>query len=82
MARITEVVARPIRTVGQGTIGWVITEVVDAFVWDMDDRQYGIAVIALGGLVSFAQNAWENRIGRGFLREIPPTHPLDGLYSK
>lgn len=75
MARqtVSEVVARPIRGGIQGGAGWVATEGIDAFLWDMNDRQYGIAVVILGIVISFIQNLAENHWGKAFLRDLPDT---------
>lgn len=70
--KVSDAVARPTRGVLQGGAGWVVTEGIDAFLWDMNDRQYGIAVIILGALVSFIQNTVENRAGVAILRDLPP----------
>lgn len=71
-ATVSEAVARPLRTAGQGGLGWIVTELVDAFVYDMTDRQYGVLVLALGVLFSFLQTVAENHTGTAVLRTIPP----------
>lgn len=69
---ITEAAARPLRTAGQGGLGWIVTELIDAFAWDLTDRQYGVLVLAFGVLFSFVQTTVENRTGKALLRTIPP----------
>lgn len=71
---VSEVLARPLRTAPQGGAAWAVTEGVDAFIWNMDDRQYGILVVLLTMLFSFVQAAIENGIGKAFLRTLPD-HP-------
>lgn len=72
--RVNEVVARPVRTVVQGTPAWIITEVIDSFVYDMNDQQFGVLVLFLAMVFSAAQTAYENYKGKGFLRSVPPTN--------
>lgn len=76
MARTTvsETVARPLRTAPQGGLAWAITEGIDAFIVDMNDRQYGILVVLLTIVVSFIQAVVENGIGKALLRTLPD-HP-------
>ena len=69
---INEVVARPARTAAQAAPAWVITEFIDAFIWNMDDRQYGAAVALLTMILSYGLAAYENYSGKGFLRRVPP----------
>lgn len=71
--KVSETTARTIRTAPQGGLAWALTEGVDAFIYNFDDRQYGIAVVLLTMLVVFIQNAIENGIGKAFLRDMPPT---------
>lgn len=70
--RISEAVARPLRTAPQGGAAWAFTEGIDAFIYDMNDRQYGISIVLLTMLFSFIQTAIENGIGKAFLRSVPP----------
>lgn len=70
---ISEAVARPVRTAGQGGLGWIVTELIDAFAYDLSDRQYGVLVLAFGVLFSFVQTLVENHTGKALLRTIPPT---------
>lgn len=73
MSSVSEVLARPVRTAVQGTPAWIITEMVDAFLVDLTDRQYGILVLFLTMVFSFVQTAIENKTGKGLLRKVPPT---------
>ena len=70
---VSEVVARPVRTVVQGGPVWVVMEVIEAYnVYDFTDRQWGVTLLAGTALVSAVQNWIENRQGKGLLREVPP----------
>lgn len=72
--QVSEAIARPVRTLVQAAPAGVITEFIDAFLWDMSDRQYAALVVLLTLVISFGQNAWENSRGKGlFLRNVPPT---------
>jgi hypothetical protein len=77
--RVGEPTARAIRTGVQATPAWILVEFIDAWFYDMTDRQFSVAVLAL--LVAFAhlQALVENRTGKGFLRKVPPrTVPVRG----
>lgn len=63
---------RPIRTATQGAPAWILTEAIDSMLWDMDDRQYGVMVLLLTMVISYAQTAIENWHGSGFLRDDLP----------
>lgn len=69
---VSEVVARPIRTAAQATPSWILTEFVDAWIFDMSERQFAATVLLLTMLFSYGQAAVENAAGRGFLRKVPP----------
>lgn len=73
MSSVSTGVARPLRTVAQGGAGWVIVECLEAFsVYDFTERQYGLAVFVLGGVVSALQNLAENKGWiKAFLRTVP-----------
>lgn len=71
MSNLTDAVGRPVRTATQGGTAWLLVEFIDAFLWNMDERQYGIAVALLTVVISYAQNLIENRAGVAFLRELP-----------
>lgn len=71
--RVSEAIARPVRTAAQATPAWVLTELVDAWFYDMDERQFGAAVLALTLLFGWVQALLENKRGSGFfLRDVPP----------
>lgn len=73
MSQVSESVARPVRGLGQGGVGWVVVEAIEAFnIYDFTEQQYGIAVVIVSAVVSFIQNALENRLGKGLLRSVPP----------
>ena len=75
MATVSESVARPVRGLGQGITGGVIVDALDEFTkWEPTTRQYGLAVILVGAIVSFVQNLGENRgWWKAVLRTVPPT---------
>lgn len=77
---VSDAVARPLRTAGQLVPAVVITDVIDTFIYDFDDRGYGVFLAALTLLIGWAQTGIENWRGKGFLREVPsPQVPvLDG----
>ena len=77
---VSESVARPARTAIQAVPAGAITEFVDAFIYDMSDRQYGAAVVLLTLLFGWAQAAFENHRGEAlWLRRVPPTDtPVEG----
>lgn len=75
---VPSAVARATRTGAQGSLAWAVTEGVDAFIYDMDDRQYGIAVVLLSFLFSFIQNTVENGIGKGIFRLPTAETPIVG----
>jgi hypothetical protein len=71
--KVSEAFARPARTAIQATPAWIITEFVDAWFYDMNDRQFGVLVLLLTTLFAWGQAAIENAKGAGFLRSVPPT---------
>jgi hypothetical protein len=72
-ATVSEAVARPVRGLGQGGVGWVVVEAIEAFnIYDFTEKQYGLAVVIISALVSFLQNLLENKLGKGLLRKVPP----------
>lgn len=79
--QVSEAIARPVRTLVQAAPAGAITEFVDAFVYDMSDRQYASLLVVLTLAISFGQNAWENARGKGlFMREVPPREvPVEGV---
>lgn len=64
-------VANPVRTGLQGGAAWVVAEGIDAFFYDMNDRQYGVALVGLAMLFSFIQNVTENHFGVALFRKVP-----------
>ena len=74
---VSQALARPLRTGPQGGLAWAVTEGFDAFIVDMNDRQYGILVVLLTMLFSFLQASLENGLGKAFLRRLDaPRAPL------
>jgi hypothetical protein len=70
---VSEAVARPARTAIQVVPSAAITEFVDAFLYDMTDRQYAALVVVLTLAFGWAQAAIENARGKGlWLRDVPP----------
>ena len=76
---VSQAVARPVRTGVQGGVGWVVAEFIDAFLWNMDERQYGILIVLVTMVAGWIQVLAENHFGKAFLREIPepPAPPAD-----
>lgn len=81
MVRMSEVGARGIRTGGQGGAGYLVIEAVEAFnVYDFSERQSTVTLLILTAVFAVIQSFVENKIGKGFLRQIPPTTvPVPGL---
>ena len=59
---------RSVRTALQAGIAGIIVEFVDAFFYDLSDRQYGAAVALLTILLTYVQNLVEEHRGAGVLR--------------
>lgn len=81
MSNVTTVpsaVARTARTGIQAAPAWAVVEGIDAFFYDLNDRQFGIAVILLTMLFSFIQNTIENGIGKGLFRLPTAETPVLG----
>ena len=71
--KVSEAVARPIRTAVQIAPSAAITEFVDAFFWDMTDRQYAALIVILTLAFGTIQAVVENSTGKAWwLRQIPP----------
>lgn len=66
---MSESLNRASRTVVQGTVAGALVEFVDAFIFDMSDRQYGAAIVALTMLLSYVQTFIEDKKGAGLLRD-------------
>lgn len=67
-----EAINRPARTAVQAAPAWMVTEFVDAWLYDMSDRQFGALVALLTFLFAYGQVIIENKVGKGLLREVPP----------
>ncbi|NUO57299.1 MAG: hypothetical protein HOV78_11585 [Hamadaea sp.] len=78
--RVSQAVTRPARTAVQGGLAFAITELLDSFgILPMDERQYAAVLLILTIVLGAVQAAVENRIGKGFLRPVPPTDdPVPG----
>lgn len=61
---------RPIRTAIQASPAWAITECIDAFLYDMSDRQFGALMGLLLVLFSWIQVLVENKVGAGLFRDV------------
>ena len=66
---MSETANRSVRTAVQAGLAGIITEFVDAFFYDLSDRQYGAAVALLAIVITYAQNLVEERQGTGLLRD-------------
>lgn len=62
-------VTRPVRTAGQASVAWLVTEGVDSFFYDFDDRQYGVVLGLLTVVFSWLQVVAENYTNTGVLRD-------------
>lgn len=56
-------VARPARTAGQGTLSLALVEFLDAFIYSMNEQQYGAAVVLLTIIFSWLMAFVENKLG-------------------
>lgn len=65
---VSRAVSGPVRTAAQLVPAAVITEFLDAFVYDFDEKQYAalVAILLLG--TSFVQNLIEARRNKAFLK--------------
>jgi hypothetical protein len=50
----------------------IVTELVDIFVFDLDERGYLAVFAGLTLLLGWAQTLVENHYGKAFLRKVPP----------
>lgn len=66
---ISQQVARPVRTAAQLVPSAIITEFVDAFIHNLDDKQYAALGALLLLIFSFIQAHFEDVAGIGFLRQ-------------
>lgn len=77
--QVSAAVTRPARTALQATPAFAVVAFVDAWIYDMTDVRFGAAVGLMTVLVGVGQNLVENRLGKGFLRRVPPTtDPVPG----
>ena len=75
--RLTAGVTRPTRTAVQGGLAYGLVELADAFGADFTGRQYAAVLLVLTIVLSSVQAFIENRVGAGFLRDVPPkTDPI------
>lgn len=78
-------VANAVRTGVQGITGSFIVEFIEAFnLYDFTDRQYGLAVVAFGMILSFVQNFFEKRRNQKFFGAAPEPRvksPQEGGYA-
>lgn len=77
---VSEAVARPARTAIQMAPSAVVTELIDVFVFDMDERGYAAVFAGLTLLFSAIQNWRENSAGKAwwFRKVGPTTSPVEG----
>lgn len=68
--RVTEALARPVRTGGQMVPSGVITEVIDVFIYDLNEKQYAALFGLLVLLFGWLQVLIENWKGVAFLRKL------------
>lgn len=66
---MSAVVNRPVRTAAQGSVAFALVEFVDAFFYDMSERQYGALVAMLVIVFSWLQVLLENQFNVGVLRD-------------
>lgn len=72
--RVSEALARPARTAIQAAPAAAITEFVDAFFYDMADKQYAALLVMLTLLFGWLQAAYENAQGKGlWFRKVGST---------
>jgi len=70
--KVSEGVARPVRTGVQGGTGLILAQFIDAWIYNMNDTQFGTLVAILTVVLSAAQTFVEDYTGKGILRAIPP----------
>jgi hypothetical protein len=65
VVKVGPVAAPVIRTAGQGGLAWTVMELIEAYhVYNFDDRQWSITLLAGTTFVSWLQNTIEARKGR------------------
>ena len=76
---VKDSVARPVRTGGQLIASGVVTEFTDAFIYDMNEKQYAALLGMLTLVFGFIQVTVENWKGKAILRELPeaPVEPVE-----
>lgn len=62
--------SKPARTAVQAVPSAAVVEFVDAFVYDMTDRQYAAAIVGLTLVISYVQALIENRSKSALFRTI------------
>lgn len=67
-SKVSRAVAGPVRTAVQLVPSAIITEFVDAFFFNFDERQYTAFAGMLLLLFSWGQNLYESKSGKSFLR--------------
>lgn len=71
-ARVSEAVARPVRSAAQMVPAAVVTDLVDSFVNELSTKQYSALFAGLTLLFGFLQVLYENHSGNALLRNVPP----------
>jgi hypothetical protein len=66
-------VAGHTRTLIQAGPSYALVEVIDAFLYDMSDRQFAALVVLLTLIIGFVQATVENGLQKAILRKVPPT---------
>ena len=69
-------VANATRTAVQAGPAWVVTEFTDAWIYDMNDRQFGALVALLLLIFAFIQPLVENYFGRALMRTPATSVPV------
>ena len=69
--RVSEAVARPVRTGPQAVAAFAIVEFIDSFINDLTEKQYGAAVGLLVLVLAWLQVVTENFLGKAFFRAVP-----------
>jgi hypothetical protein len=67
--------ARAARTGIQAGPAWVLTEFIDAFLYDLSDRQFGALVALLLIVLSYVQVILENHAGWALFRSANRVAP-------
>lgn len=65
IVKVGEVAAPVVRTAGQGGAAWIVMELTEAYnIYDFDDRQWAITLLAATTFLSWLQNYVEKWRGR------------------